>query len=115
MKTQFGAALGPASRGDVGGFASELKRAHYYTASEADYARGLTSLMGAASGGVASPPAPASATSSTFAATSLGLSHATLTRVSDALDAERFGGLSSVSLGGSPAHSRRVSDDEEDS
>jgi len=115
MKAQFSGALAPAARGDVSGFASALKRAHYYTASEADYARGLTSLM-SAPGGAASTATHTSASSSLpslpFAATNLSSSG--LSRVSDALDAERWLGAMPSSFGSSSrAHS--ASDDDDDS
>lgn len=51
MKQRFGAALAPAARGDVAGFAHALKSAGYYTASEADYTRGLERLAGKADTG----------------------------------------------------------------
>ncbi|MFO0676844.1 MAG: hypothetical protein U0169_09935 [Polyangiaceae bacterium] len=47
MQTQFRSALGPASIGDLRGFAHALKEARYYTASEEDYARALERASGA--------------------------------------------------------------------
>lgn len=67
MRGRFGAALEPAARGDVDGFAAALKKAHYYTASEKDYAAGLRGLVRA-------PPA----------------THERVVRVADAVDAQRF-------------------------
>ena len=129
MKAQFSGALGPAARGDVQSFASALKRAGYYTAAEADYARGLTTLMGAPSGSSSSSLSPARtfATSSTpalsaaVASRDFGLSSASLARVSDSLDAERWLGgppSSFSSASSSSSASSRVlsaSDDEDDS
>lgn len=125
MKAQFSGALGPAALGDVQSFASALKRAGYYTATEADYARGLTTLMRAPVGRSTSsvPPANASSSSLSFASSpiaprDLGLSSASLSRVSDVLDAERWlGGLPSASSSSSSASSRvlSASDDEDDS
>ncbi len=106
MKSQFGGALVPASRGDVVGFAGALKRAHYYTASEADYARGLTSLIGTPPGGThAAVPSP----------TKLGLSTGALARVEGSLDAERWLGVSPTSLSPSASHRRQAADEEDDS
>ena len=130
MKGQFSGALAPAARGDVAGFASALKSAHYYTASEADYARGLSNLMSAPPGGagagagVGNVAAPS--VSHAFAATDLGLSTASLSRVEGALDAERWMGDLSSSLSpslssgssSSSSSSTRVhsaSDDDDDS
>ena len=98
MKTRFSSALTPASQGDVAGFAGSLKRAGYYTASESDYARGLTNLMAAPSGAssVASATAPSVVRPlDGIARNDLGLTSVGLTRVSDALDAERFLGTMS--------------------
>jgi hypothetical protein len=131
MKGQFSGALAPAARGDVAGFASALKSAHYYTASEADYARGLSSLMNVAPGGASARAAGAAAPSAghAFAATDLGLSTAGLSRVEGALDASLWTGsldsslsslsssLGSASSSSSSASSRvhSASDDEDDS
>jgi hypothetical protein len=128
MKGQFSGALAPAARGDVAGFASALKNAHYYTASEVDYARGLSSLMNAPAGGAARPGTVAAPSiSHAFAATDLGLSTASLSRVEGTLDASRWMGglepaslsssLSSASSSSSSASSRvhSASDDEDDS
>jgi flagellar protein FlgJ len=120
MKAQFRGALGPAARGDVDGFASALKSAHYYTASETDYARGLNSLMGAPLGAATQH---ASVSVGTSAATDLGLSRATLTRVSDALDADRWlaalptssFGSSSASSSSAATRARNASEDDDDS
>jgi hypothetical protein len=113
MKSRFSGALAPAARGDVTGFASALKQAHYYTASEADYARGLNSLIGAPMGQTSA----ASATSglAAVATNKFGLSTAALSRVSDSLDAERWLGAVPTSLSGSPSHAHKVSEDEDDS
>jgi hypothetical protein len=121
MKAQFSGALTPAARGDVAGFASALKKSHYYTASETDYAHGLTSLMNAPAGGGSTT---ANRSNHAFAATELGLSSSTLSRVSDVLDAERWLGSLSPSSSSSSSHasssssSSRVlsaSDDDDDS
>ncbi len=60
MKSRFGAAMSPAEHGDVAGFAHALKKSGYYTASEADYAKGLTSLLGSSAISQASSKAGAS-------------------------------------------------------
>jgi len=44
MQSHFGAAMTSADRGDVNGFASALKSAHYYTAPETEYASALRAL-----------------------------------------------------------------------
>jgi flagellum-specific peptidoglycan hydrolase FlgJ len=118
MKAQFSGALAPAARGDVGGFANALKRAHYYTASEADYARGLTNVMNAPGAQASSRASTGSSSSFNFAATDLGLSSSGLSRVSDALDAERWLGAMPSSYASSSSSSSRVSsasDDDDDS
>jgi hypothetical protein len=66
LERRFGAALEPASRGDVAGFAAALKKSGYYTASVADYTKGLTSLMG--DRGTSAAPAPAHSTNPSIAA-----------------------------------------------
>ncbi|MBX3186738.1 MAG: hypothetical protein KF819_06970 [Labilithrix sp.] len=106
MKTRFGGALAPAARGDVAGFAGALKRAGYYTASEADYARGLTGLLGA-SGSAREGAAPRAAGAPTAG---LGVSALGLSRVGDALDADRV----LDAMGRAPLRSRRVENDDED-
>jgi len=114
MKTRFGGAVEAASRGDVAGFASALKRSGYYTASETDYARGLASLMRAPEGGGAPAAAAASprAVHTSFPMPDFGLTSAALTRVGDALDADRWLGA----LSPSPSHvSRAAAEDDEDS
>ena len=111
MKSRFGGALAPAARGDVTGFASALKKAHYYTASEADYARGLTSLMGAPTG----QPSAVSATASLPPANNFGLSTAALSRVEGSLDAERWLGAMPASLSPSHTHAHKASEEEDDS
>jgi hypothetical protein len=111
MKSRFSGALAPAARGDVTGFASALKQAHYYTASEADYARGLNSLLGAPMG----ERSATSATSGLPPVNRFGLSTAALSRVSDSLDAERWLGAVPTSLSGSPTHAHKASEDEDDS
>lgn len=111
MKSRFGGALAPAARGDVTGFASALKKAHYYTASEADYARGLTSLMGAPTG----QPSADSATASLPPANKFGLSTAALSRVEGTLDAERWLGAMPASLSPSPTRAHKASEDDDDS
>jgi hypothetical protein len=119
MKSQFSGAMAPASRGDTVGFASALKRAHYYTAPEADYAQGLSNLMN-------SPRLPAVSGSPGIRPTAtplvLPLSTDGVSRVSDTLDAERWFGAfassaSSTSTSSSSSSSRvhRASDDDEDS
>ena len=116
MKAQFSGALAPAARGDVSGFAHALKSAHYYTASEADYARGLTSLMNAP-GGAASSSSNHSSSSSFGGAPNLSLSSSGLSRVSDVLDAERWFGALPASSSSSSSSSRvhSASDDDDDS
>ncbi len=109
MKERFGGALAPAARGDVTGFAGALKRAHYYTASEADYAHGLTSLMGASAN-----HAP-SATSTSSPATRIALSSSVLSRVSDSLDAERWLGALPTSLSPSTSRAHRAPEEDDDS
>ena len=109
MKSQFGGALVPASRGDVVGFAGALKRAHYYTASEADYARGLTSLIGAPAGSAAGGPSAAAPSPN-----KLGLSSGALARVEGSLDAERWLGVSSTSLSSS-SRAHKANEEEDDS
>lgn len=108
MKTQFSAAVAAASRGDVAGFASALKSAHYYTASEADYAHGLGSLMGASSGKAVSE-------STASASSALGLSSAGLARVSDTLDAERWVAALPTTLSPSASRAHHADEDEDDS
>ncbi len=111
MKSRFGGALAPAARGDVTGFASALKKAHYYTASEADYARGLTSLMGAPLG----QPSALPATGVLPPPNKFGLSTAALSRVEGTLDAERWLGATPASLSPSLARAHKASEDEGDS
>jgi hypothetical protein len=111
MKSRFGGALAPAARGDVSGFASALKSAHYYTASEADYARGLNSLIGAPLGQTSG----ASATTAMPVMNKFGLSTAALSRVEGSLDAERWLGAMPTSLSSSPTHAHKASEEEDDS
>lgn len=115
MKTRFGGAVDAASRGDVAGFASALKRSGYYTASETDYARGLASLMRAPSGALSSPAAIAAAPraqGASFTTPDFGLTSAGLARVGDALDADRWLGA----LAPSASHaSRAAAEDDDDS
>jgi len=113
MKERFAGALEPASRGDVAAFAASLKRAGYYTASEADYARGLASLMG-----TTSAPGHAGATSVEARVVArveaprahAGLTAAELSRVDAALDQSRW-------LDALPAapRARRAHEEEEES
>lgn len=110
MKSRFGGALAPAARGDVNGFASALKSAHYYTASEADYARGLNSLVGAPMGQVSAQSATSGVPTNKF-----GLSTSALARVEGALDAERWLGAVPASLSSSPTHAHKASEEEDDS
>ena len=115
MKTRFGGAVQAASRGDVAGFASALKRSGYYTASETDYAHGLAALMGAPAGGAASPAAAGSSprnAHTSFPTSDFGLTSAALARVGDALDADRWLGVHSPSASHS---SRAATEDEDDS
>lgn len=100
MQGRFGAALPAAARGDIAGFAHALKKAGYYTAAEADYARGLAALAGRSAGA----PGPAHAPPVGLAPTSEGV-----LRVTDALDAERW--LSS--LGPSPRRARAADEEDE--
>jgi flagellar protein FlgJ len=103
IEGRFKGALAPAERGDVIGFARELKRAGYYTASEEDYARGLARLMSSGEG--ARELAGRSAHGGGAAAP---LTAAGLARVQDSLDASCFAG----------AHgpcTRREESDEDDS
>jgi hypothetical protein len=111
MKAQFSGALAPAARGDVTGFAGALKRAHYYTASETDYARGLTSLMGGAAG---APTASAASGAAMPPANKLGLSTSALSRVETSLDAERWLGVQAP-LTSSRSHAHKASEDDDDS
>jgi hypothetical protein len=50
LRSRFGAAVARAEAGDLDGFAHELKRAHYYTADEHEYAAALRAMS------VAAPP-----------------------------------------------------------
>lgn len=79
MRQRFGAAMTFAAKGDAPGFAHALKQAHYYTASEDDYARALQRLSGTAA------PAARAAASSQGTSASL-MSTTTLARVEDTLD-----------------------------
>jgi len=110
MKAQFRGALEPAARGDVVGFARELKKAHYYTASEADYARGLGAQLGLPAGDASSASSLGLASSAAGRRTDLGLTSADLARVEGALDAERWlDALSpSMSISSSSASSSRA-------
>jgi hypothetical protein len=54
LRSRFGAAVSQAENGNLDGFAHELRRAHYYTADERDYARALHAVAGET--GVRSPP-----------------------------------------------------------
>ena len=110
MKSRFGGALLPAARGDVNGFAGALKKAHYYTASEADYARGLTSLLGAPAG----KPSAASG-ASLPPMNKFGVSTVALSRAFDAVDAERWLAAVPTSLSPSSARAHKASEDEDDS
>jgi hypothetical protein len=47
-----------AKAGDLGGFAHALKQAHYYTASEQDYAAGLKALQPAGASGASGASDP---------------------------------------------------------
>jgi len=122
MKSQFSSALAPAARGDINGFAAELKRSHYYTASEADYARGLNSLIGAPSAVAATKGAksyPLSAVPS-FAHSDQFVSSSELSRLTDVLDAERLLGATTsasspyASSSSSSKHARSAAEDEDD-
>jgi hypothetical protein len=116
MRSRFGAALVPAARGDVTGFASALKSAHYYTASQADYAHGLASLMGAPMGQVSSASKiSGTPLSAPCPPNKFGLSTAALSRVEGSLDAERWLGAVPTSLSASPTHAHKASEDEDDS
>jgi hypothetical protein len=110
MKSRFGSAVDAAARGDVAGFAAALKRSGYYTASQADYTRGLASLMQTPSGSAASS-ADAGGQKAVFPPRAdLGLTSAGLARVGDALDADRW--LSAISP--SVSHASRSSKEDED-
>jgi hypothetical protein len=63
LQARFPGALSSATHGDLGGFAHALKEAHYYTASEKEYAAGLQAAAPASSGtGPAQSPIEAPAT-----------------------------------------------------
>ncbi len=57
MRGQFKSAVAKAESGDVRGFAHELREAHYYTASEADYAAALGAAPAASGASRGAPPA----------------------------------------------------------
>lgn len=103
MRDRFGAALTPAAAGDTAGFAHALKKAGYYTASEADYAKGISRLMGQPEG-VRSGNASLSISSTPVDAAS----SRSVTRIEDILDADRFAMPSMSSA------STRHHDDEDD-
>jgi len=112
MKGRFSSALEPAARGDVAGFASALKRSGYYTASEADYSRGLASLLGVKPeqhGGATSIALAPHARDLSLTGVS-SLSSTQLSRVEDVLDQSRW----LEALGPSPSHARRASDEDQD-
>lgn len=77
MRTRFSAALAPAERGDLEGYAHALKQARYYTAREGDYAAALRANAGTSA--PRPPPARALPPDETYPST-LGLA-----RVLDAL------------------------------
>ncbi len=106
MKSRFGSAVDAASHGDVAGFAAALKRSGYYTASQADYTRGLTSLMQVPASAASAPAGHASFP----ARADLGLTSAGLARVGDALDADRWLGAISPGI----SHGCRTSKEDED-
>jgi len=66
MQARFPQALTRAGSGDVDGFAHALKQAHYYTASEQQYASGLRSAYGGA------PPAQGASIATAAAAGPVG-------------------------------------------
>jgi hypothetical protein len=76
LQARFPHAFGSAMVGDIGGFAHALKQAHYYTASEQDYAAGLQAAAGMPS---RSGVAPANSGVRDYSTT------ADLTRVLDAI------------------------------
>jgi hypothetical protein len=60
LNARFPGALAQAKAGDLGGFAHALKQAHYYTASERDYAAGLQAAQPSGPGEAsAAQPVPA--------------------------------------------------------
>lgn len=120
VQTRFSSAMAPAERGDVAGFAAALKKSGYYTASESDYAKGLQAMLagsasvhpaGARTLGLADALASARA-SAAFSGGARGPAGPTaddVTRVRDALDADRFSGSF-----GAPRHHARVESDEDE-
>jgi hypothetical protein len=85
MKGQFKGAVAKAEVGDVRGFAHELREAHYYTASEADYAAALGQSM--PSGGPRGAPPRAGAPPPDALGPPDLLSAGQLTRILDAVSA----------------------------
>lgn len=84
IRSRFGGALASASQGDAAGFAHALKSAGYYTASEADYARGISNLMNAHT------TSTATSSALTIASKSAPMTTMSLGRVETFLDADRF-------------------------
>ena len=105
MRDRFGSALAPAAAGDTAGFAHALKKAGYYTASESDYAKGISRLMGQPEG-VRSRTASLSISSEPVATAS----SQSVTRIEDILDADRFA-MPSMSTG-NPRHHAEDDDDD---
>lgn len=88
MKDRFGGAFSPAERGDVAGFAGALKKAGYYTASQADYTRGLRSLIDGSDASSSKAHVPSLGRTTNFPMTSESLAS-----VQGALDLERFSSI----------------------
>ncbi len=106
MRDRFGGAMAPAAAGDTAGFAHALKKAGYYTASESDYAKGLSRLMGQPDG-VRSGNASLSIASNPIGR----VSTQNVVRIEDILDADRFA-MPSMSGSGSARH--HADDDDDD-
>jgi hypothetical protein len=77
LQARFPGAMTCATSGDLGGFAHALKQAHYYTASEQDYAAGLQAAQPQGAGG----PSPLQPVPTDFS------SSTELSRVMDAMSA----------------------------
>ncbi len=87
MRGQFKSAVAKAETGDVRGFAHELREAHYYTASEADYAAALGAAPATTGGSRGSPPTVGLGPPPDPLVPSEMLSASQLTRILDAVSA----------------------------
>ena len=110
LEQRFAGATEPASRGDAAGFAHALKKAGYYTASEADYSAALGRLMGKSDAGVpgATTGEPAVASRAAMPLSSEGLSRAL--GALDVLGADRFAVLASNAA---PSHHAKDGEEED--